>query len=298
MLLNLKNTTLLFVETRAHEITKRVIEDCISKADFGDILIFSDQPERIPVAGARYELVPDFPNKKLAGQFYYASAMSRVETDFALMLEWDAGIFDPSKWKPEFFNYDYVGAPWVVRPGDMHDVGNGGFTLMSKGLGHYAVENFKRFPVYTDWDFCRTQRKNFEAAGFKWPDRVLASHFAWELGPRNPDHFGYHGAFTWPVTLPKEEVIERARLMLKTEYLTVKARQLFKEAPWLESELTPEEVATFYNTVPPGYVLRPKIYGMMSPQQRAAMQLAQAQRRGLVTSKQLIGRPPQTGQKA
>jgi hypothetical protein len=86
--------------------------------------------------------------------------------------------------------------------------------------------------------------------------------------------------------------------MLKTEYLTVKARQLFKEAPWLESELTSEEVATFYNTVPPGYVLRPKIYGMMSPQQRAAMQLAQAQRRGLVTPKQLIGRPPQTGQKA
>jgi hypothetical protein len=149
MLLNLKNTTLLFVETRAHEITKRVIEDCISKADFGDILIFSDQPERIPVAGARYELVPDFPNKKLAGQFYYASAMSRVETDFALMLEWDAGIFDPSKWKPEFFNYDYVGAPWVVRPGDMHDVGNGGFTLMSKGLGHYAVENFKRLGAWS-----------------------------------------------------------------------------------------------------------------------------------------------------
>ncbi len=293
-LLNLKNTTLLFVETRAHEITTRVIKDCIEKADFGEVLIYTDKMDAFitpELSGARLIPVPDFPDKRRAGQFYYAKAMEKVETDFALMLEWDAGIFDQTKFKPEFFNYDYIGAPWVVRAGDTQDVGNGGFTLMSKGLGHYIVENFTKFPVYTDMDVCRNQRRNYEAAGFKWPTADLASLFAWELGPRNPNHFGYHGAFTWPFVLPKEEVVERARIMLKSEYLTGKARQLFQKAPWLEQELTVEELASFHRNTPPGHVLRPRIPGMMSPQQRAAMQLMQAQRRGLITYKQ-------TGEKA
>jgi hypothetical protein len=293
-LLNLKNTTLLFVETRAHEITKRVIADCLSKADFGEVLIFTDKMDEFAVpelSGARLVSVPDFPNKKLAGQFYYAQAMEKVETDFALMLEWDAGIFKPEHWKPEFFNYDYIGAPWITSPHEHNrmDVGNGGFTLMSRKLGQYAIENFQQFPVYTDWDFCRMQRRHYEAAGFKWPMRDLASFFAWELGPRNPEHFGFHGAFTWPTVLTKDEIVIRTKLMLKTEYLTIKSRQLFKEAPWLMSELTPEEQATFHNTVPPGYVLRPRIPGAMSPQQRAAMQLAQIQRQGLLTHQQSKG---------
>jgi hypothetical protein len=293
-LLNLKNTTLLFVETRAHEITKRVVADCISKVNFGDILIYTDKLDEFvepELSGIRLAAVADFPNKKLAGQFYYAQAMANVTTDFALMLEWDAGIFDPTKFKPEFFNYDYIGAPWITSPHEHNcmDVGNGGFTLMSRALGQYAIEHFKQFPVYTDWDFCRAQRKNYEAAGFKWPDRDLASLFAWELGPRNPDHFGYHGTFTWPFVLPKEEVVERARLMLKSEYLTIKAKQLFQKAPWLEQELTPEELAHYHNSVPPGHALHPRVPGMISAQQRAAMMLAQAQRRGFISHAQQTG---------
>jgi hypothetical protein len=293
-MLDLSRVTLLFVETRAHEITKRVIDDCLTKANFGDILIFSDQPERIPVPGARYELVPDFPNKRMAGQFYYGRAMEKVTTEFALMLEWDAGIFNAEKWRPEFFDYDYIGAPWMTNPAEYNklDVGNGGFTLMSQKLGHFVCCNTRRFPVSTDWDFCRVQRKNFEAAGFKWPGRDLASLFAWELGPRNPDHFGYHGAFTWPMVLPKEEIVERARLMVKSPYLILKMKDLFRTAPWLTHELTAEEITAYTESLPPGYGLRSRLPGTMSPQQRAAAQLAAVQRRGFIT------RAQQTGEKA
>src|SRR6266403_1812794 len=223
-MLSLKNVTLLFVETRAHDITKRVIDDCIAKADFGDILIYSDQPERIPIPGARYEIVPDFPNKKEAGRFYYSAAMAKVSTDFALMLEWDGGIFDASKWKPEFFDYDYVGAPWntVRHEHNRLDVGNGGFTLMSKRLGHFLCRDAGRFPVCTDWDVCRTQRIRLEQEGFKWPGRDLASFFAWELTVRNPDHFGFHGVFNWPYVLDRDELVTRAKLMTATPYLVSK----------------------------------------------------------------------------
>lgn len=283
-MLNLKNTTLLFVETRAHEITKRVIADCLLKADFGEVLIFTDKPELLPVPGARYVSVPDFPNKKLAGEFYYGKAMAWVETDYALMLEWDAGIFDATKWRPEFFDYDYIGAPWQTT--DQLKVGNGGFTLMSKKLGHFACENLARFPVDTDWNFCRIQRRHYEDAGFKWPSAQLASFFAWELGQRNAQHFGYHGAFNWPVLLPRDEIIERAHIMLKSEYLTLKLREVFRHAPWLADALGPAGMETFVKVVPSGYVLRPKIPGMMSNQQRAAMLISQGQRRAHVINSQ------------
>lgn len=291
-MLDLTNTTLLFVETRAHEITKRVIADCMAKASFGGVLIYTDRPDLIPVPGARYIDVPDFPNKKFAGQFYYAKAMMSVETDFALMLEWDAGIFDPDKWLPQFFDFDYIGAPWVIRREDhgVRDVGNGGFTLMSRVLGRHICEQFDTYPVFTDMDVCHKQRHNYERAGFKWPKRDLAAKFSWELGPRDPNHFGYHGAFNWPTVLSPEEVLIRARLMLaKSDYMRVKANDLFRSAPHLVSEFTPEELALFQKAT--GFRPRPPLNTRpaFSANQRAAMLLLQAQRRGLITAQQQKG---------
>jgi hypothetical protein len=241
-MLDLSRVTLLFVETRAHDITKLVIEDCLRKANFGDVLIYTDDAPRIGISGPRYVTVPDFPNKKEAGKFYYQHAAAGIpqHTDFALMLEWDGGIFNPEKWRPEFFNYDYVGAPWNVRPGDRLDVGNGGFTLMSRRLAIFMAANASFFPVTTDWDFCRVQREPLEARGFKWPDRKLAADFSWELGARSPNHFGFHGAFNWPALLERDDLIERARLLTTTPYLRTKMPDLIKKAPWLLDEIGAE----------------------------------------------------------
>jgi hypothetical protein len=287
-MLDLSRVTLLFVETRAHAITKRVINDCISKANFGDILIYTDKPDLIPVAGARYLAVPDFPNKKEAGQFYYSAAMAEVETDFALMLEWDAGIINPSNWRPEFLDYDYVGAPWNTS--DDMKVGNGGFALMSKRLGQFLCDHRTEFPVYTDWDVCRTWRRQLERAGnFKWAPYGVAQDFSWELAPRSPNSFGWHGAFHWYATLARDELVARATLLTETPYLLTKMHDIFRYDPveWLEKEIG-EEAWEKYRAVHarppfiPGYILG----RYMSAQQRAAMQLAQVQRRGLITYQQ------------
>lgn len=241
-MLDLSNVTLLFVETRAHDITKRVIEDCLTKVSFKDVLIYSDQPERIQIPGARYERVHDFPNKREAGQFYYSAAMGRVETDFALMMEWDAGIFDVSKWQPQFLGYDYIGAPWNTN--DYMKVGNGGFTLMSKRLGHFLCAHRAEFPVCTDWDICRNRRPQLEklAENFTWAPYELAQDFSWELCPRSPDTFGWHGAFHWYAMLDREEMTTRAKLMTQSNYLLSKMNDIFRYSPvdWLEEGMGAE----------------------------------------------------------
>lgn len=255
-MLDLPNVTLLFVETRAHKITRRVILDCMSKVKFGDIRVFTDDPAAIGIDNIHYIGCADFQSKKMAGQFYYAEAMGAVQTDFALMLEWDAGIYDPGMWTDEFLRYDYVGAPWNVRAEEIGtmDVGNGGFTLMSKRLGQYIINNKQRFPVSTDWDLCRNQRKNYEAAGFKWPKRELAGRFSWELVTRNPLHFGYHGAFNWPLVLTPSEIIERAKIMLESPYLTNKMTDLISRGPapatWLKDMIDPRLWARYETRQP------------------------------------------------
>lgn len=238
-MLDLSRCTLLFVETRAHEISKRVIEDCLQKARFGEVLIYTNDRTRIAVPDAHYVDVPDWPTKKEAGHFYYSEAMLGVRTDFALMLEWDGGIYDPNRWRNEFFEYDYIGAPWITR--DNLKVGNGGFTLMSQRLGHFLATHRDQYPVFTDWDVCRTQRDALEkAGGFKWPSFELAGKFSWELAPRDAENFGFHGAFNWPQMLAREELIERAKLLTTTPYLLSKMRDLVKHAPWLETAIGPE----------------------------------------------------------
>lgn len=300
-MLDLTNTTLLFVETRAHKITARVIEDCLRKVDFGEIVVYTDKPELIPAPNfqirrgnvlddafkvltpaIRYIPCVDFPNKKLAGEFYYGKAMEAVTTDFALMLEWDGGIFDPKMWHDEFFDFDYIGAPWPDRHTNPHSVGNGGFTLMSKRLGHFIIQNTARHSVATDMDVARKHRGFYEENGFKWPEPDLASFFSWELGPRNPDHFGYHGVFNWPALLERDELIARASLMLETEYLLSKIQPLIRVAPWLMTVIPDFERRTSrypVAAVMPDSNARVGVHAQ-SPQQRAAMQLAHIQRAG------------------
>jgi Protein of unknown function (DUF5672) len=283
-MLDLPNVTLLFVETRAHKITKRVIDDACAKINFGEVLIFTDKPDLIPIPGARYIEVRDFPDKREAGQFYYQHACSEIKTDFALMLEWDAGIKDVSMWSDGFLQYDYIGAPWNVAANEIgnKDVGNGGFTLMSKRLGAFLHQHARNFPVTTDWDLCRNQRQRLEREGkFRWPTREVAQKFAWELTtmPEGGRVFGFHATFTWPWMLSRDEVILRAGLMTETPYLISKMGPLVKKAHWLQEAMPKEQWDKYINHHPA--LNRGLAFTHL---QRAKMQYMLTQRRELYRS--------------
>lgn len=233
-MLDLSRTSLVVVGTRAHEMTTLAINDILRVADFRDVLIFTDAADKIAIPGARYWDVPDWDNKKDAGEFYYANAMQHVETEWGFLIEWDAGIYDPKKWQDKFLAYDYIGAPWQTT--DNHKVGNGGFTIMTKRLGQFLIDHKKQFPVYTDWDVCRTQRRALErAGGFTYAPYDLAHDFSWELvNPRSPNTFGYHGIFNWPDMIGREETARRTRMMIDDPYLITKLQPLFKSnLQWL-----------------------------------------------------------------
>ena len=74
---------------------------------------------------------------------YYCvySLHKHIKSNYVLLVQADGYILNRSKWKDEFLEYDYVGAPWKLRSdayidpfGNHQRVGNGGFSIRSRKL--------------------------------------------------------------------------------------------------------------------------------------------------------------------
>lgn len=126
----MKTVTLVIVDNVNHELAKFSIEQTLQNVNCRDIVVFSDYNF--------YPCTKFIPIKKQISLYDYSDIVVNhlwlyVETEYALVIQWDGMAVDKSKWTDEFLNYDYIGAPW---DGDINGnrVGNGGFSLRSKKL--------------------------------------------------------------------------------------------------------------------------------------------------------------------
>ena len=105
-----------------------------------------------------------------------------VDTSHVLVIQWDGYVVDAAAWRPEFRQYDYIGAPWPFVS-DGFSVGNGGFSLQSqKFLRVMRDDRFVlREDVNSDWQVCRTFREQLESEfGLRFAPRVVAEAFSYE----------------------------------------------------------------------------------------------------------------------
>lgn len=139
-----------------------------------------------------------------------------IETSHCLVVQADGYVLQPRSWRPEFLDYDYIGAPWPLKPdayidpfGNHQRVGNGGFSLRSRRLlevpQHHHVEwevNANDFYRHMgaglrseDGNICVHNRHVYEAAGCVFAPVEIAALFSIETPL--PEHqgvqpFGYH----------------------------------------------------------------------------------------------------------
>ena len=225
----IENVTLIMAETRVRELATATFDDAISRVTFGSTIFYG-----VPA-------IQDYANKIDFGRFYYTKAALPIGTSHALLMEWDAGINDPTMWSDEFLVYDYIGAPWRWLPTG-RNVGNGGFALVSYRLIKFIESRYPH--IATDVDLCQRHRADIEAHGFKWAPPDVAARFSfegWDNGPpqRAERSFGFHGLYNWPTVLPRDELVRRARLVRANPFLRKQRRinQLYATAPWLIREL-------------------------------------------------------------
>jgi len=227
--LKLPDVTLVCVETREHVLACKAIEDCLDKAEFGDVLIVTDRPTEFSSLTVshkvhpRFQMVWDWPDKIGWSRSWWFDVPMLLRTAFTLNIQWDSWIWDTSQWTDAFYDADYIGAPWWYKDGK--NVGNGGFSWVSTRLKRYVYEHRDKYPCDTPIDddlLCRKYRPNLEQQGFTWATEKLAHQFAFECcRPSDMSkHFGFHAMFNWSVVLPEDRLIERVKLAMASDYIT------------------------------------------------------------------------------
>jgi hypothetical protein len=133
-----------------------------------------------------------------------------IDTDYALIIQNDGFVIDAYRWRDEFLDYDYIGAPWPIPNdnvtfrdvnGNLQRVGNGGFSLRSKKvleLPNKLNLEWKKFNGYYNEDgfICVNYRHIFDEHGCKIAPIDVAKYFSHEtIIPEilGIEPFGFHG---------------------------------------------------------------------------------------------------------
>lgn len=149
-----------------------------------------------------------------------------INTDYVLLVQDHAFIINPDAWRDDFFDYDYIGAPWPWRErayitpyGEHQRVGNGGFSFRSKKLLEVPLHQWIPFRVSEMSDFYQMFGGNntnedgnitvhnkhlYEKQGCKIAPIEVAKYFSYESPvPENTGiiPFGFHNNLPPGVTV-------------------------------------------------------------------------------------------------
>lgn len=223
-MLDLSRVTLIAIDNtpRVHN-TIRAIHTCIEQANFGSIKLITSKElkdqcqEPLRQYGIDVEeMVYPITEINEYSKYVLYELHRHVDKEYCLMVQDHAFIINPNAWSDEYYDYDYIGAPWpyqensYVTPFDEHiRVGNGGFSFRSKKLlevplkreipfdcttgdfyKHFNANNFAE-----DGNICVHNRHMFIEEGCKFPPVELAARFAFETPvPENEGliPFGFH----------------------------------------------------------------------------------------------------------
>ncbi|HRH27050.1 MAG TPA: DUF5672 family protein [Parcubacteria group bacterium] len=209
MKIRLNNVTLLGIDCVNPKQLLTAINIYTSKIDFESVKILSSEN----INDSRLVKIPKISSMQEYSLFCLKDLYKYVETDFVLLIQWDGFILNPESWTDEFLNYDYIGAPWVVKDWSINDfgfpeklrgtrvVGNGGFCIRSRKFLEVSsrLYKYKIFKTYHPEDIAVSvwYRDLFIKEGIKFAPVELARKFAIEGGDDvYHNQFGFHGFYT------------------------------------------------------------------------------------------------------
>src|SRR6476469_9945726 len=107
-MLELPSVTLCAVTSVNVAATAMAMEACLDKAAFAKAMLLSDSaPARLD---ARIQHVPiaRLRSSRDYSEFLLRQLADHVETDHALVVQWDGFILDPARWEERFLGFDYI----------------------------------------------------------------------------------------------------------------------------------------------------------------------------------------------
>lgn len=207
-MLKLPNVTLIGIDCVDVERLQNALNISSEKIQFGKIKLLTS----LTADDIRKVEIPHIGSKEEYSKFCISELTKYVDTDYVLIVQYDGFVLNPSSWREEFLNYDYIGAPWFMRDNTAYSkyylfrklfakpiVGNGGFSLRSKKFLDLSKKLFdeKVLDKYHPEDvaICLWYKENFEKAGIKFAPINIAKKFSIESGDfRYKKQFGFHGS--------------------------------------------------------------------------------------------------------
>ena len=189
----MKTIGLFAVDCLNYELINRAIKLSSKDFQFDQILLLSDKKidESVPT-----KIIPKINSLLDYSNFIVKNLHNYVETDYALIIQWDGYIVNPQCWLDRFLNYDYIGAVWPLV-GSEFNVGNGGFSLRSKYLLETVAQlSDSLIKENEDVYICQTLRKALEEVHeISFAPESVANLFSYERVNPQTYTFGFHGFF-------------------------------------------------------------------------------------------------------
>lgn len=196
----IKDTTLVCVDCVNLNGAINAIEKSLEQCSFNKVILLTslDTDYRYAVK------IPSIASIKDYSIFIVKELHKYVNTKYMLIIQHDGWIVDVSKWKDEFYNYDYIGGicNWMDDEGKG---GNGGFSwrsleLMKKASEIMPLEHCHPEDVSMSGKFKNETnnginvtgyRKELEANGFKFASVDIQKLWGYDWGVYNGT-FGHH----------------------------------------------------------------------------------------------------------
>jgi hypothetical protein len=205
----LPDVTLIGIDCQDVSRLIRAADISMSGIVFGAVKLLSSLPSLDP----RVVAIPAITSIEAYSQFCLTELYKHVDTPYALIIQHDGFVLNPSAWQDAWREYDYIGAPieigqWTVERhgvpvesiGELV-VGNGGFSWRSQKLLKLTAELAAAGDFILiepeDWAQCYTEKAKLEARGIRFAPVSVAEVFSFE--GRSPayyqyvDSFGFHG---------------------------------------------------------------------------------------------------------
>ena len=252
-MLKLDKVTLFCVDCKYYEKTILAMDECLKVAEFGEVIFLSDKKPTNLHEGIKFIEIESLASLDEYSAFMLEKLPDHINTDFCMCVHYDGWIINPDKWRDEFLDYDYIGAPWwlaaqkhFMPPGDKYRVGNGGVSIRSKKLLKAAQAIAPKTGCHEDTFISVTAREHLEKQGITYAPLHLAKYFSQErlcddLDVTMDDVFAFHGGAHTP------RHVENMKHITGVYYRDV-VTELDNEGvvKWLENEAGSQDPSNFF----------------------------------------------------
>ncbi|HEY3179799.1 MAG TPA: DUF5672 family protein [Casimicrobiaceae bacterium] len=212
MALELRDVTLIAIDTANQALALRALAQCRTGIRFARTLLLTDRllagidvPDGVEIA-----MIEPLESREAYSRLVLKGLTPYITTTHALLVQWDGYVINPLSWDTDFLDCDYIGAKWFWQP-EGRRVGNGGFSMRSRRLIEALQDPRITLSGNEDLTIGATFRSLLEVEhGIRFADEAMADRFAFEAAYPIAKPFGFHGLFNFCRVVPQDELAKLA----------------------------------------------------------------------------------------